>query len=124
MAIHAHRPDRARHVAASAAGYETLTQRVTVVGGRETLVRLSLVPVDLSPERAARGGGEPTAHGGAATHAGAEPDTDGSLFERWWFWTAVSAVVIAGAATAVVLALDSETNASGYVGNGDSLQAP
>ncbi len=46
-------------------------------------------------------------------------DEDAPIFEKWWFWTAAGAVVLAGAVTGVVLAADGEGGPPGTLGRFD-----
>ena len=67
-------------------------------------------------------GGELTDGDQALTRADEGP----ALTERWWFWTGIGAVVLGGAAVAVVIATggDDASRAAPYEGNGGSLRGP
>lgn len=62
----------------------------------------------------------------------AEPEprastTDAPVTKKWWFWTAIGAVVVAGTATALVLALGNGKTVQDPLyqgGNGVSVQGP
>jgi hypothetical protein len=59
-------------------------------------------PPALAPAPPSATGGDPmmlTAGPGPGTHAGGEAP----VYKRWWFWTGIGAVVVAGVVTAVVL---------------------
>lgn len=104
--------DAGDHVlAASAPGYRSSDLRVSVAAGKETQTRLQLSPVEVSPEQVARGaepaGGPFGLQPVAASPADAPRDSDsGSVLTKWWFWTAVGVVVVAGATVGTVLLLD------------------
>ena len=99
-------------VAASAPGYRSSDLRVSVAGGKDTHTRLQLTPVEVAPEQVARSsqperdapfGLQPAAAG----PADAPRDSDsGGVLTKWWVWTAVGVVVVAGATVGTVLLLN------------------
>jgi tetratricopeptide (TPR) repeat protein len=90
----------------------------------------ALVPaIAPTPEQTAQQAPVASTHNNA-TIARSEPDKEAPASEpvtkKWWFWTAVGAVVVGGTATALALALGGEKTVqqSPYQGNANSLQAP
>jgi hypothetical protein len=39
-----------------------------------------------------------------STHEAPAPQTSGTVFSSWWFWTAVGAVAVGGATVAIIMA--------------------
>jgi len=88
-------------------GYMPLRRDLQVTGGIDERLLLELTP--LASELPAPVSPIEAAHSEAA-HSEAQP-----LRRKWWLWTGLAAVVVAGAATAVVLSLQKpdEAQASG-----------
>jgi tetratricopeptide (TPR) repeat protein len=65
------------------------------------------------------------AHASQGDAALTQADEGPAVTERWWFWTGVGAVVVGGAALALVMATNGEPGRmSPYQGNGGSLRGP
>ena len=120
-------------VRARAPGHDSREQSVELAAGSERSLQLSLRPVAapaepsarlqredlLSPEQAAQTMESPAAQGRTAPTAlaGREQDRP-SVLSRWWFWTAVGAVV-AGGVTAGVLLAEKPRPGRGYEPGGE-----
>lgn len=78
-------------VSAASSGHEETSQEIEVSPGASEDLRLKLPPLPESP-----------------------------VYETWWFWTAVGAVVVAGAATAAAFAITGRDEIC--VGNADALR--
>jgi hypothetical protein len=108
VAVRKLRLDAGDHLlSAEAPGYRSSEQKFSVFGGRESTVHVVLLPLELSPARAA------STSASAATRSSATQPTmasdhsaeSRSVLSRWWFWTAAG-VVVAGAAVGTALALN------------------
>jgi len=91
------------HVLARADGFRDAELKVTIAGGEQLEQRMELEPIDVSPARAA-GSERAGAEAAQAGHS-AEPPAraSSSVLRKWWFWTAVGTVAIAGVTAGVVL---------------------
>jgi tetratricopeptide (TPR) repeat protein len=90
------------HLTVRAPGYKDFELRVNVEGGRTQQLKIELKPVELSPSKAELATtAQPASSRTSATTEVGEPRTP-SVFQRWWFWTAVG-VLVAGGVTAGVL---------------------
>lgn len=105
-----------------ATGYRPLTRTVSIEGGKNMRLELTLTPVDSGDT-----GAQPTAasrpelavdstSAGVSISAATDPaplppaplpsDSQRSgVFQQWWFWAIVSAVVVGGAVTAIALSV-------------------
>jgi tetratricopeptide (TPR) repeat protein len=85
----------AHDLSLKAPGHHSLSVAINVDGTRPQTLELSLTPLELLPQPSA-------ASPPFATPPPDKPEPSSSLFEHWWFWTAVG-VVAAGAVTTAVL---------------------
>jgi hypothetical protein len=101
----------ARELRVEADGYEPSRQVIELSAGEERTVEINLPRAQLAalpplaPAAQLTAASEQSASRALFTGAGAEPVRDqdtGSVFEKWWFWTAVGAVVAASTTVAVV----------------------
>jgi hypothetical protein len=83
-------------LAARAPGFHDRELSVQVAPGEKREVRLELPAVELGVRQA-------TVPASAATSEQPRARDDGSVLERWWFWTAVAVVVAGGVAAFVVV---------------------
>lgn len=91
--------DPGKHILrVEAAGYAPLERTFACQPAQHRTLELALQRVDLQP-RAADMTSSPAPSLTSATAA-----TDSSVWSRWWFWTAVGLVVIAGGTAAVIAA--------------------
>ena len=88
----------------SAPGYLTQHHVVTVQGGENERVQISLSQGEVASGSTPAGA---TAVAGA-TRDDTAPASGSSIFSKWWFWTAVG-VVAAGAVTGIAIAASSGT---------------
>lgn len=110
--------DAGEHVVvASAPGYETREVKVTVTGMQAQKVELVLLRVNVSPVAAAQAGQPRDDVSAVATARTSPVDREPALTERWWFWTAIGAVVVAaGVSTAVAVNADNHKPYAGTSG--------
>jgi hypothetical protein len=105
----------AHHVRVSFGGFTAQEHTVQIAAGRDYTLRVTLVPVTQeapapapSARDAAAAAPSAAATGSARSplqpsdHAGHEDGS--SVFESWWFWTAIGVVVVGGVATGIALA--------------------
>jgi hypothetical protein len=90
-------------LSASAPGYRDTERALRVAGGQTQTIALQLIPVELAVASDPAARRQPD---GAAVAGTAQRDDPPGLAERWWFWTAVGAVVAGGAIAAIVLTSD------------------
>jgi len=117
-------------IVAQAPGHRTLRRMVTIDGGKRQVLNLELVPDEVAAAPARNAAAEPEAASEAAplastsTQASAprDADDDGSVFEEWWFWTAVGVVAAGGVVTAVALTSKSEVEAPLQGNTGPAIQ--
>jgi len=117
-------------------GYHTLTRNIAIEGGKQQTLELSLTPVEKKAEETAQV--PAPAETAAAAQAPSselgtfesdyaltdtEPSSSGSVFSKWWFWTAVGVVVAGGVVTAVVLTSKSEREPLIAGDNGKVIEA-
>jgi hypothetical protein len=98
---------RAYTLRAEADGYEAMETVVRLESGQHQSVDLALVALDLHPtdtdQRQAKADASQITRTAAPSHASSK-----TVFETWWFWTAVGAVVVGGTVTAFLLAAKPE----------------
>ena len=88
----------------TAPGYQPHSDAFSLSPGERATLRVALIPLpetlasQVAPPNAPQPGSAPV----ASTSAPPERDSS-ALYERWWFWTAVGAVVAGGVITAVAL---------------------
>jgi hypothetical protein len=107
-------------VRVSAAGFAPQERTVDVAAAQEDTLALTLVSNVPSPARVAAAAPVvvSTPHEAMTPQPAIDPGarapvTDSpSVFERWWFWTAVGVVVVASAATTIALATQSNAKPS------------
>ncbi len=111
---------------AQAPGHRTLRRMVTIEGGKRQVLNLELVPDEVAAAPPAGLAVEPSfdAAPPALTQASAsrDADADGSVFEEWWFWTAVGVVAVGGAVTVVALTSKTEVEAPLQGNTGPAIQ--
>ena len=113
--------DLGRHeLVVEAPGYRTLSRAVTVEGGRTQVLELKLTSFE------AEASPPPAAPQAALAPAPALTDSDsdegGSVFETWWFWTALGVVAAGGVTAAVILSSKSETEPPVAGNTGPAIQ--
>lgn len=105
-------------LAAHAGGYSDKTWNITLSAGRWEVMELRLepTPVILPPNALVVSASETP-----GLDAPAEPETGprdrargSSIFERWWFWTAVGVVVVGGAVAGIALASSGDPDLAGH----------
>lgn len=106
-------------IGAGAPGYDSRTLTVTIAGMQKQTVELVLPRLDARSVVAAPA--ERVAEDVVATRT-EQVDRGPALTERWWFWTALGVVVVAGVSTAVVMSLDKHEPYAGT--SGVTLSAP
>ena len=77
-------------ITVQAAGYTAYVQQVDVIAGKPLVLNVELVPTPEAPPVVVEDG----------------------IHKKWWFWTIIGAVVVAGATTGLVLGL--QTNETDY----------
>jgi hypothetical protein len=102
-----------------APGYRSLTRTISIEGGKHERLELTLTPVepapraadsvqpDVSPQQAALNA---TSFSEQATPTPSDRSSSG-VFDKWWFWTIVGAVVVGGTVTAIALSSSPGTQA-------------
>ena len=80
-----------------APGYRSIARTVSIEGGKNMRLELTLTALDLSARSP-----QPSAAGTDSAVVVAA-DKPAPLLERWWFWAAVGAVVVGGTVAAVAL---------------------
>jgi tetratricopeptide (TPR) repeat protein len=88
------------NVVASEPGYQSRDLTLTIVGAQQLHAQLVLPALAVSPAQVA--GAAPLTS--AAPNAGLEDDRQPGIAERWWFWTAIGALVVGGTVTALLIA--------------------
>lgn len=111
-----------------APGYRTAELKLVVNGGEDLTERVALVPLDVSPERAAASAatGDDATKPASAHVSDADETAGTSVVSTWWFWTSIGAVAIGGTAVALAIGLSGRSNAEQpqYQGSADSLRGP
>jgi hypothetical protein len=100
-------------IGAGAPGYDNRALTVAIAGMQKQTVKLVLPRLDVSSVPA------PPAQRAAEdlVTSRTEPvDRGPALTERWWFWTALGVVVVAGVSTAVAMSLDDRKPYAGTSG--------
>jgi tetratricopeptide (TPR) repeat protein len=87
-------------VVASQPGFQSRDLTVTIVGGQQLHAQLVLPALAVSPSQVAAAA--PLAS--ATPQASSENDSQPGIAERWWFWTAIGAVVVGGTVSALLIA--------------------
>jgi hypothetical protein len=92
---------------ARAPGYQEASMKLQVEGGDARKVRLELLPLNLrvsAPPQAENGNATTAADAtGPSPLADRSTERHGSVFGKWWFWTAVGVVVAGGVVGALTL---------------------
>jgi tetratricopeptide (TPR) repeat protein len=96
---------------ATAAGYRAAEQSVELTAGQSTTLELVLTHAQLLPQALAAAAPSAEQSPMFAQPTATHHQQAKSVFERWWFWTAVG-VVIVGGATATAVALSSSKTAA------------
>jgi hypothetical protein len=97
-----------------ATGYRALNRTVSIEGGKTVRLELTLAPVENRPQPTAASL-EDASHPPGFIDTTQQPSRDrpsDSVFEQWWFWSIVGAVVVGGAVTAVALTAETTTESA------------
>lgn len=117
----------AHQVLVQAPGYRDVELKVVIDGGEDTIkrVELSRLNLEVTPETTAAAPAHDQGTELARSDHDQVEDSGGSIFGKWWFWTAAG-VVITGAAIGTALALSGGDGGSQplYRGNARSVDAP
>jgi tetratricopeptide (TPR) repeat protein len=114
-------------VLVQAPGYRDVELKVVIDGGEDTIkhVELSRLSLEVTPETTAAAPAQDNSAELTRTDRDQVDDSGGSIFGKWWFWTAAG-VVITGAAVGTALALSGDGGGSQplYRGNARSVNGP
>jgi hypothetical protein len=118
--------DLGRHeLVAEAPGYRPLSRTVSVEGGRTQVLELKLTAVgaEAPPPAPAPAPAAPQA---SLSSPPPIPESDsaegGSVFGKWWFWTALGVVAAGGVTAAVILSSKSQTEPPVAGNTGPAIQ--
>jgi tetratricopeptide (TPR) repeat protein len=91
------------HLRAHADGYRDAELRLAVEGGEIRRLTIELRPIELDPRNVELAASPATAPSTAAPAAEGDEHGSRNVLQRWWFWTAVGALIAGGVATAVLV---------------------